>query len=306
MSEYSTNEMMSVDQQVTVGLEACGRSYHWARVLRRYGHEVKLMAPQFVKPYVKSNKSGRADAEAVSEAVQRRTMRFVGVKTVAQQDQQSLHRVRSLAVAQRTAQVNQVRGIEIGRGRVRVRAALPGILEDGENGLSGEFRELLQDAYETLVSMDDRIAGLEAKIARWVKADEQAQRLMSIPRIGLITAKALVAAVGDVQTFRNGRELAAWLGLVPRQHSTGGRAQLLGISKRGDAYVRGLLIHGARAVWWASGKKTDQRSRWVQAIAARRHKNVAVVALANRMARTAYALLVKGEDYQADHGVQPA
>ena len=312
MSEYSTNEMMSVDQQVTVGLEACGRSYHWARVLRRYGHEVKLMAPRFVKPYVKSNKSDRADAEAVSEAVQRRTMRFVGVKTVAQQDQQSLHRVRSLAVAQRTAQVNQVRGllaeqgIEIGRGRVRVRAALPGILEDGENGLSGEFRELLQDAYETLVSMDDRIAGLEAKIARWAKADEQAQRLMSIPGIGPITAMALVAAVGDVQRFRNGRELAAWLGLVPRQHSTGGRAQLLGISKRGDAYVRGLLIHGARAVWSVSGTKTDQRSRWVQAIAARRHKNVAVVALANRMARTAYALLVKGEDYQADHGVQPA
>ena len=348
MSEYSTNEMMSVDQQqVTVagvdlgktwievcgqsaagkvvmtgkykpaqfktlmaqlpaclvGLEACGRAHHWARVLQGYGHEVKLMAPQFVKPYVKSNKSDRADAEAVCEAVQRRTMRFVGVKTVAQQDQQGLHRIRSLAVAQRTALVNQVRGllaeqgIEIGQGRVRVRAALPGILEDGENGLSGEFRALLQDAYETLVSMDERIAGLEAKIERWTKADEQAQRLMSIPGIGPITATALVAAVGDVQTFRNGRELAAWLGLVPRQHSTGGRAQLLGISKRGDAYVRGLLIHGARAVLRVSGRKTDPRSRWVQTLAARRHKNVA---LANRMARTAYALLAKGEDYQAD------
>lgn len=295
-----------------VGLEACGRSHHWARTLREYGHEVKLMAPQFVKAYVKSNKSDRADAEAVCEAVQRRTMRFVGVKTVAQQDQQSLHRVRSLAVAQRTALVNQVRGllaeqgIEIGQGRVRVRAALPEMLEDGENGLSGDFRELLQDAYETLVSMDERIAGMEARIERWAKADEQVQRLLGIPGVGPITATALVAAVGDVKTFRNGRELAAWLGLVPRQHSTGGRAQLLGISKRGDAYVRCLLIHGARAVLRVADKKTDKRSRWVQALTARRHQNVAAVALANRMARTAYALLAKEEDYQADHVLQTA
>lgn len=295
-----------------VGLEACGRAHHWARVLQGYGHEVRLIAPQFVKAYVKSNKSDRADAEAVCEAVQRRTMRFVGVKTVAQQDQQSLHRVRSLAVAQRTALVNQVRGllaeqgIEIGQGRARVRVALPGILEDGENGLSGAFREVLQDAYETLVRMDARLDELAAKIERWAKADAQAQRLMSIPGIGPVTATALLAAVGDVRTFRNGRELAAWLGLVPRQHSTGGRAQLLGISKRGDAYVRGLLIHGARAVLRVSGRKTDPRSRWVQAVAARRHKNVAVVALANRMARTAYALLAREEDYQAGHAVQTA
>ena len=143
-------------------------------------------------------------------------------------------------------------------------------------------------------------------LPRWAKADEQVQRLMGIPGIGPITATALLAAVGDVKTFRNGRELAAWLGLVPRQHSTGGREQLLGISKRGDAYVRGLLIHGARAVLRVSSKKTDPRSRWVLAVAARRHQNVAVVALANRMARTAYALLAKGEDYQADHVLQTA
>ena len=295
-----------------VGLEACGRSHHWARVLQGYGHEVKLMAPQFVKAYVKSNKSDRADAEAVCEAVQRGTMRFVGVKTVAQQDQQSVHRVRSLVVAQRTALVNQVRGllaeqgIEIGRGRARVRAGLPAVLEDGENGLSGEFRELLWDSYEALVRMDERIAGLEAKIMRWAATDEHARRLQGIPGIGPITATALVAAVGDVKTFRNGRELAAWLGLVPRQHSTGGREQLLGISKRGDSYVRSLLIHGARAVLRVAGNKTDPRSRWVQALTARRHQNVAAVALANRMARTAYALLAREEDYRADPVMQVA
>ena len=246
------------------------------------------------------------------EAVQRPTMRFVGVKTVAQQDQQSLHRVRSLAVGQRTALVNQIRGllaeygIEIGPGRTKVRGKLPELLEDGENGLSGEFRETLQDIYEALVRLDDRIAGLEARIVRCAKADEQAQRLMSIPGVGPITATALLAAVGDATTFRHGRELAAWLGLVPRQHSTGGREQLLGISKRGDSYVRSLLIHGARAVLRVSGKKTDRRSRWAREVLRRRHKNVAAVALANRMARTAHALLVKQEMYRAGHVEQAA
>ncbi len=305
-------QVMAQLPRCRVGLEACGRAHHWARVLRGYGHEVKLMAPQFIKPYVKSNKSDRADAEAVCEAVQRPTMRFVGVKSVAQQDQQSVHRVRSLAVGQRTALVNQVRGllaeygVEIGQGRSRVRGLLPGILEDGENGLSGEFRALLAALYEALVGLDERIARLDEQIERWAQTDEQAQRLMSIPGVGPVTATALLAAVGDVRAFRNGRELAAWLGLVPRQHATGGREQLLGISKRGDSYVRSLLIHGARAVVRVSGKKTDPRSRWLRDVTSRRHKNVAAVALANRMARTAYALLVKQETYRADSIEQAA
>lgn len=295
-----------------IGLEACGRAHHWARVLRGYGHDVKLMAPQFVKAYVKSNKSDRADAEAICEAVQRPTMRFVGVKSVAQQDQQSLHRVRALAVAQRTALVNQVRGllaeygVEIGQGRSRVRAQLPAILEDGENGLSMPFRALLGGLYEALVQWDERIATLEAQVMQWAKTDEQVRRLMSIPGIGPITATALLAAVGEATTFRHGREMAAWLGLAPRQHSTGGREQLLGISKRGDKYVRSLLIHGARAVLRVSDRKTDQRSRWAQDVLKRRHKNIAAVALANRMARTAHALLVKQTYYRADHVEQPA
>ncbi len=308
----SLRELMAQLPPCRVGLEACGRAHHWARVLQRYGHEVKLIAPQFVKPYVKSNKSDRADAQAVCEAVQRPSMRYVGVKTVAQQDQQSVHRVRSLAVGQRTALVNQLRGllaeygIEIAQGRSRVRAALPGILEDGENGLSADFRELLQGLYEELVHSDKRIERLEAKIGRWARTDEQARRLMSIPGVGPLTATALVAAVGDARTFRNGRELAAWLGLTPRQHSTGGREQLLGISKRGDSYVRQMLVHGARAALQRLPGKTDRRSRWAQDLLMRRHKNVVTVALANRMARTAYALLVKEDTYHADHVEQAA
>ena len=188
-----------------------------------------MIAPQFVKPYVKANKTDRADAEAISEAVQLPSMRYVGVRSVAQQDQQAVHRIRSLAVGQRTALVNQMRGllaeygVEIAQGRSQVRQALPGILEDGENGLSPLFRASLGELYEALVPMDERIAELDQKIGQMAQADEQARRLMTIPGIGVMTATALLAAAGDIHAFHNGREFAAWLGLVPRQHSTGGR-----------------------------------------------------------------------------------
>ena len=286
-----------------IGMEACGRSHHWARTLQGYGHEVRLIAPQFVKPFVKTNKTDRADAEAICEAVQRPSMRYVGIKTITQQDQQAVHRIRRLAVGQRTAQVNQIRGllaeygIEIARGRSRVRSALPGILEDGENGLSSGFRACLAELYEELVHLDARIGQLDRQIERMAHTDAQARRLMGIPGVGPMTATALLAAAGDVKMFRNGRQFAAWLGLVPRQHSTGGKDRLLGISKRGDRYVRSLLIHGARSVMQRADSRRDTQSQWVRRLTDRRHKNVAAVALAHRMARTAWALLAHQRDY---------
>ena len=290
-----------------VAMEACGRSHHWARTLQGYGHEVRLIAPQFVKPFVKTNKSDRADAEAICEAVQRPSMRYVGIKTVAQQDLQALHRIRSLAVGQRTAQVNQIRGllaeygIEIAQGRHQVRKALPGILEDAENELSPGFREGLGALYEALVSMDARIEQLGHRLEHRARTDEPAQRLMTIPGIGPMIATALLASAGDIHSFRNGRQFAAWLGLVPRQHSTGGKARLLGISKRGDRYVRALLVHGARSVMRCIDDKSDRRSQWLQGVLERRHTNVATVALANRMARTAWALLAHQQVYHREY-----
>ena len=287
-----------------VGIEACAGAHHWARRLSGYGHQVKLMAPRFVKPYVKSNKSDRIDAEAICEAVQRPSMRFVAVKTVQQQDVQCLHRIRSQAVAHRTAQVNQVRGllaeygITMPRGRVQVRKHLPSILEDADNGLTMCCRGLLSTLYDELVRLDERIDDYDRQIEQLAQADERTRRLLTIPGIGPKGATALVAAIGDIRAFKNGRELAAWLGLVPRQHSTGGKTRLLGISKRGDVYLRKLIIHGARAVLRTVDNKEDSRSRWAQGLLQRRHKNVATVAMANKMIRTAYALLQHEEDYR--------
>ncbi len=293
-----------------VGMEACASAHYWARLLRSYGHEVKLIAPQFVKPYVKSNKNDQADAEAICEAVQRPNMRFVAIKEVEQQDIQSLHRIRSQVVGNRTAQVNQIRGllmeygIDIPKGRAQVRKRLPLILEDAENGLTIRFRALLSGLYDELVHLDDRIAELNQEIDQLAQNDHRARRLLSIPGIGPMCATALVAAIGDIHMFKNGRELAAWLGLVPRQSSTGGKARLLGISKRGDVYLRQLLIHGARAVLqWVDGKE-DSRSRWAKELMQRRNKNVAAVAMANKMVRTAYAVLKYEEDYRIDETVE--
>ena len=289
-----------------VGMEACGSAHYWARLARSYGHEAKLIAPQFVKPFVKSNKNDRADAEAICEAVQRPNMRFVAIKRMEQQDIQCLHRIRSQVVASRTAQTNQIRGllmeygIEIPQGRSHVRGQIPRILEDAENGLSARFRGLLSDLYEEIVRLDARIEDLDRQVTLVAQEDEQIQRLMSIPGVGPLGATALIAAVGDVNTFRNGREMAAWIGLVPRQHSTGGKDRLLGISKRGDVYLRQLLIHGARSALRVIERKQDSRSRWARNLVDRRNKNVAAVAMANKMVRTAYALLKHGGVYRAN------
>lgn len=292
-----------------IGMEACAGAHYWARELGRLGHTVKLIPPQFVKPYVKSQKNDANDAEAICEAVGRPHMRFVAIKSAAQQDVQALHRIRSELVRQRTAKANQIRGllseygivVPVGIGTLR--RAIPEIQENAENGLSGLFRRALGGLRRDLETFDARVAELDAEIAQVALSDETAQRLQSIPGIGPMTATALVAAVGDARQFARGRDLAASLGLTPGQHSSGGKERLLGITQRGDCYLRTLLVHGARAVLKVAGRKDDPRSRWVMSVAHRRHKNVAAVALANKMARIAWALLTRGGTYDSRHGM---
>ncbi|ATJ83421.1 IS110 family transposase [Halomonas beimenensis] len=279
-----------------IGMEACASSHYWARVLQARGYRVRLIAAQFVKPYVKSQKNDRADAEAICEAMSRPHMRFVAVKTVAQQDTQAAHRIREALVGQRTAKANQIRGLvgEYGlvapRGIAPLRRALPCWLEDAENGLSDDFRVLLAGLAEDLRYLDARITQLTQTIERHARQDPVAKRLLALHGVGPITASALAGALGDGQAFARGREFAASLGLTPRQHSTGGRPRLLGISKRGDRYLRTLLVQGSRAVLRHVTAREDGLSRWLQALTARRPDNVAVIALANKTARLAWAI----------------
>lgn len=290
-----------------IGMEACASAHHWARKLQALGHSVKLMAPQFVKPYVKTNKNDAADAEAICEAVSRPNMRFVPIKNGEQQAVLALHRARQGFVKARTAQANQIRGllaeygIVIPQGIGHIAKRLPEILEDGENNLPGSFRELLDRLGNHLKELDRQVGELEVQIQGWHRQNEASKKLAQIPGIGPITASALVASIGDVKSFDNGRQLAAWLGLVPRQHSSGGKQVLLGISKRGDTYLRTLLIHGARAVIRVAERKVDRADSWLARIMGRRNKNVAAVALANKNARTVWALLAHDRDYQADY-----
>ena len=286
-----------------IGIEACGGAHHWVRVLSEWGHTVKMIAPQFVKPYVKSNKNDAVDAEAICEAVQRPSMRFVPSKSIEQQDIQSVHRVRRVLVGRRTAQANQIRGllmeygIVIPQGISTLRKAIPDLLEDAENTLSSYFRELLRELYDEIVHFDERIETIELKLKVISEQNEDCQRLLTIPGVGLLTATALIAAIGDISVFKSGRELAAWIGLVPRQHSTGGKPTLLGISKRGDTYLRTLLIHGGRSVVRVAHKHQDKRNQWIGEIKKRRGENISSVAVANKNARIAWALLTRKEDY---------
>ena len=289
-----------------IGMEACGSAHHWARKLSSLGHTVKLISPQFVKPYVKTNKNDCADAEAICEAVSRPNMRFVPIKTPEQQGILALHRARQSFVKARTAQANQIRGllaefgIVIPQGISHIAKRLPQVLEDAENGLPGAFRLLLQRLRENLKEMDRQAGELEREIQLWHRHDDTSRKLAAIPGIGPITASALAASAGDAKSFANGRQMAAWLGLVPRQYSTGGKPRMLGISKRGDTYLRTLLIHGARAVIRVCEHKTKTDS-WLKDLVARRNKNVAAVALANKNARIAWALLAHETDYRSDY-----
>ena len=299
--------LKTVQPGCEIGMEACAGAHHWARRLQAHGYRVKLIAPQFVKPYVKSQKNDARDAEAICEAMSRPTMRFVGVKSIEQQDIQTAHRIRSELVGQRTSKANQIRGLVAEYGLVapqqiqRLRAAVPGWLEDAENGLSIRFRRLLNGLWIDLKTLDTRVAELDQELKVIAENDPQAKRLQQIRGVGPVIATALVAAVGDATQFANGRQMAASFGLTPRQHSSGGKERLLGISKRGDAYLRSILIHGARSVIQYAKNKDDRLSRWVTELAKRRHRNVAAVALANKTARIAWTMLRHETDYEPNH-----
>lgn len=290
-----------------VGVEACGSAHYWARKLAELGHTVKLMAPQFVKPYVKTNKNDAADAEAICEAVRRPNMRFVPLKSAEQQGVLALHRARQGFVKARTAQANQIRGllsefgIVIAQGIAQIAKRLPEILEDGENGLPSRFRRLLERLSEQLRELDRQVGELEREIQLWHRDNKASRKLAEIPGIGPITASALVASIGDARNFDNARQFTAWVGLVPRQHSSGGKPTLLGISKRGDVYLRTLLIHGARAVIRHLQRRVHQPDSWLKRLLGRRNKNVAAVALPNKNARIAWALLAHDREFQPDY-----
>ena len=293
----------AAEPDCVIGMEACAGAHHWARQLQARGLQVRLIAPQFVKPYVKSNKNDAKDAEAICEAMTRPNMRFVAVKTIEQQDIQALHRVRSAVMSQRIAKANQIRGLVAEYGLVAprqpssLRAAIPCWLEDAENGLTECFRALLHDLWEDLRQLEERLAGLDRQIEALANNNPVTRRLQQLRGVGPLVATALVATVGDASHYRKGRQMAAALGLTPRQYSSGDKRRLLGISKRGDVYLRTLLIHGARAVVWRARHREDRLSRWVTEIAKRSHTNVAAVALANKTARIAWAMLRQGSDY---------
>jgi transposase len=237
-----------------IGMEACASAHHWGRTLERFGHTVRLMASQFVKPYVKTNKNDAADAEAICEAVGRQNMRFVPIKSVEQQAILSVHRVRQGFVKARTAQANQIRGLlgEFGlvipQGIYNVAKRVPELLEDASNELPVAFRQLVERLTEHLKELDRQVKDFEQQIIAWHRSSDLSRKLENIPGIGPLAASALVASIADARSFDNGRQVSAWLGLVPRQHSSSGKPMLLGMSKRGDAYLRTLLIHGARRV----------------------------------------------------------
>jgi transposase len=295
-----------------VGMEACCGAHFWARKLQMYGHTVRLIAPQFVKPYVKSNKNDAADAEAICEAVSRPNMRFVPIKNIDQQAMLALHRVRQGFVTARTAHANQIRsllaeyGIVMPLGIHHLLQDVPDLLEDASNDLPGLFRQLVIHQLDYLRELDRQVQFLEDQIKTWHRENEASRRLAQIPGIGPITATALVASVGDAQCFASGRQMAAWIGLVPRQYSSGGKQVLLGISKRGDAYLRSLLVHGARAVISAMRGKTDSSAGWLARLLARRHTNIAIVALANRNARIAWAILAHHRVFRSDYASEAA
>lgn len=289
-----------------VGLEACGGAHHWARAISALGHQVKLMSPALVAPYRKGQKHDRNDADAILEALTRPTMRFVAPKSIAQQDLLELHRVRTRRLKQRIALSNQIRALLHERGIVGrtgadgLRAAVALALADERNELSPAMRELLGDLMTELREVEARLRTVDQRLMEIARADERCRRLCEVKGVGPLIATALVAAVGDAREFKSGRELSAYLGLVPRQHSSGGKTVLLGITKHGDRYLRTLLIHGARSVLYGRHRNAHPRSAWLARLMAARGPNLAAVALANHNARVLWVLLSRGDRYRPD------
>lgn len=292
-----------------VGLEACGGAHYWAREISKLdaGHTVHLISPRHVKPFVFNNKTDAADARAICEVVGRPSTKFVTTKTVEQQDLSAWHKMRERKVKERTAIANQARGllmeqgIIVKKGITHIRKLLPLIIEDMENGLSLIARDYLSEMYSELVNCDEVIGKYESRIISFAKNDEACKRLQKIPGVGPITATAIVAHAGDANQYKNGRAFAASLGLTPKEHSSGGKQKLLGLSKRGNNTIRMLLIQGARIVTrYALAKSQDQYAtqQWLQGVVARRGKHVAAVALANKTARIIWNLLAKKEEYR--------
>ena len=285
-----------------IGMEACCGAHYLGRLFADQGHDVRLMSPEYVRPYIKAQKNDDRDAEGIAEAATRPTMRFVDVKSQDQLDMQTLHRSRDRLVAERTALINQLRAILLERGIIApqgkraLEQRLAALLDESgdASGLSPRMRMLVADARAQWLELDRRIAAFDSEFATFVKESEEAKRLVTIPGVGVTIASALIAAIGNAEAFEHGRDLAAWLGLVPRQSTTGGKPRLHGISKRGNKYLRKLLIHGARAALPHVAERDTPLGRWASGLLARVHHNVAVVALANKLARIAWAVLRGG------------
>ncbi len=287
-----------------VAMEACCGAHHLGRLLAAQGHTVRLMSPEYVRPYVKAQKNDDRDAEAIAEAATRPTMRFVELKSEEQLDMQTLHRGRDRLVGERTALINQLRAILLERGRTapqgrrKLEQHLVAMLDD-DDALSPRMRQLIDDMRAEWLELDRRIAAFDNEFAARARSDADARRLATIPGIGVLNATALVAAVGNAQTFARGRDLAAWLGLVPRQITTGGKPRLVGITKRGNKYLRKLLIHGARSAMPVLAASATPLGGWLRGLLARVHKNAAVVALANKLARIVWVVLRRSEEFDA-------
>ena len=300
-------EVVARIEPCTIAIEACTGAFYWQRQFEQLGHQVKIVSPQYVKPFVRRQKTDSNDAEAICTAARQAHMRFVPKKTTEQQDIQALHRARQRLVGHRTAVVNQIRGLQLDRGIafpksiIRARRMIPEILEDAENELTDLAREAIAELHDLFRDLDRRVASFDKKIERVFRSSEACQRIARIKGVGPMTATAIIAVVGDGTEFKNGRHLAAWVGLVPRQHSSGERAVLMGISKRGSQHLRTLLVHGARAVVRSASTKTDPFNAWVNQLHQRRGFNRATVAVANKNARIIWAVLRSGEAYRAAH-----